>query len=204
MMGATRGLQMIAAMLAIPLFFWPAAGLTWGEQGHRVIGLIAEHYLERDVRRKIDALLAQDTSGLADSTSIADESVWADRFRDSDRSGSQVRYRQTQAWHYVDLETGQPDLVAACEEHGCIVEKISEFKKQLADTAEPPERRLLALQYLLHFVGDLHQPLHAADRHDRGGNDVLTKSNSARSGNLPPILGQRLCRRTRLAERSCR
>lgn len=163
----------------------PVAGFAWGEQGHRVIGLIAEHYLTASARGRIAALLAQDTSRLADSTSIADESVWADRFRDSDRHGSQVRYRQTQAWHYVDLEIDHPDIAAACQNHECIVDKIEGFKHALADPATPPPERVLALQFLLHLVGDLHQPLHAADEHDRGGNDVsVTSGAPPHAGNL--------------------
>jgi hypothetical protein len=176
----TLTLWLLVAALLMP----PSTGFAWGEEGHRVIGLIADHYLTPAVRQKIASLLAQDDSGLADSVSIADESLWADRYRDSDRDGSQVHYRQTQSWHYVDLEVDRPDLAAACRHRACIVDKIEQFRGELAGTATAPGERLLALQFLLHFVGDLHQPLHAADEHDRGGNEVLVTSGPDREGNL--------------------
>jgi len=113
------------------------------------------------------------------------EATWADKFRDSDRDTAKVHYNQTRNWHFVDLELDGPDLQAAC--HGrpvlpketpaslgpaddCIVDKIDEFSAELENPATRDPERRLALQYLLHFVGDVHQPLHAGDDHDRGGN----------------------------------
>ena len=81
----------------------------------------------------------------------------------------------------------QPDLTAACygfpplaaaqpasagPAQDCIVDKINEFFVELKNPATPPAERLLALKFLIHFIGDLHQPLHAADHHDRGGNCI--------------------------------
>jgi hypothetical protein len=162
-------------------------------------GLIAERYLTPGVRAKVASLLAGDSSGLTRTAGIADEATWADKFRDSDRDTDQVHYRQTRAWHYVDVELDRPDVDAACFGHpaltpgsrasegpaeDCILDKIEEFRRELRSTATPPNERLRALQFLLHLVGDLHQPLHAADDHDRGGNDLLVKTASHRGGNL--------------------
>jgi hypothetical protein len=164
----------------------PAAAEAWGDEGHEVIGLIAEHFLTPSVRLKVNALLATDTSHLTADTSLASETTWADRFRDSDRNSGGARYRATREWHYVDIKIRDGDLDAACfgsarlprdrpasaaPAHRCIVDQIAAFSDELASPATPAGERLVALQFLLHFVGDLHQPLHASDDQDRGGND---------------------------------
>src|ERR1700744_2370899 len=85
---------------------------AWGDEGHEVIGLIADHYLAPAVRTRVAALLAGDGTGLV-ARDIAGESTWADKYRDSDRDSSQVRYLQTRNWHFVDLEIQGPDLTGA-------------------------------------------------------------------------------------------
>ncbi len=170
---------------------WLMLGLTlgrpagaWGDEGHEIVGLIAWHYLTPHVRARVQALLATDATDLV-PRDIAHESTWADKYRDSDRDGSRRRYRATRDWHFVDLELDGVDLEAACHgrprlppdtpasrgpEDDCIVDKIEEFRAELQSPRTDPGERLLALEFLLHFVGDLHQPLHAADDHDQGGN----------------------------------
>jgi S1/P1 Nuclease len=161
----------------------PAYG--WGDEGHEVVGLIADHYLGPAVRTKVNAILAGDTTRLTPNTHIDQEATWTDKFRDSDRGTTRLHYKQTRDWHFVDLELDAPDLQAAC--HGrpvlpkdtpaslgpgddCIVDKIDEFTAELESPVTGDPERRLALLFLLHFVGDVHQPLHAADDHDRGGN----------------------------------
>jgi hypothetical protein len=173
------------ALLWVLAFGHSAPVAAWGDEGHEVVGLIAEHFLEPEVERRVTALLATDTSGLTVDTSIASETTWADRFRDSDRASTQVRYRGTRNWHFVDLELAGADLDAACAHapplapsslasegpaEDCVVHKIEEFRRELAGPTTTAPERLRALQFLLHLVADVHQPLHAADDHDRGGN----------------------------------
>src|SRR6202035_2254805 len=129
-------------------------------------------------------MLAADTDNLT-AHDIADEATWADKYRDSDRKGAKERYLATRLWHFVDIELFKPDLDQACfgrprlpdgtvasngPAQACIVDKIEQFTAELADPGTNPEERLLALKFLLHLIGDLHQPLHAADDHDSGGN----------------------------------
>lgn len=184
---------------------WVAAGLciggpagAWGDEGHEIVGSIAEHYLTPAVRVRVQALLATDDTGLC-ARDIAHESTWADKYRDSDRDGSKQRYYATRNWHFVDLELDGVDLNRAC--HGrpplpegtpasrgpaddCIVDKIEEFRVELRSPRTDPRERLLALQFLLHLVGDLHQPLHAADDHDQGGNKKIVSAPGIGTGNL--------------------
>jgi len=171
---------------------------AWGDEGHEVIGLIADHYLEPAVRKRVQALLAGDATGLT-AKDIVHEAAWADRFRDSDRNTSKVRYEQTRNWHFVDLELAGADLESACfgrphlapgspaslgPANDCVIDKIDEFSAELKNPATGEQERRLALQFLLHFVGDLHQPLHAADDHDQGGNRKIVSAPGIASNNL--------------------
>jgi hypothetical protein len=155
-----------------------------GDQGHRIIALIAERYLDPTTRTQLGAILGGDTDSLT-SHDIAGESMWADKYRDSDRNGTGERYRRTRQWHFVDIELDGPNLDEACHNHprlapgilasrgpadACIVDKIDQFEAELANPETAPDERLVALKFLLHLVRDVHQPLHAADDHDAGGN----------------------------------
>jgi hypothetical protein len=66
----------------------------------------------------------------------------------------------------------------------CVVDKIEQFAAELASPKTDPEEQIVALKFLLHFVGDLHQPLHSADDHDRGGNDKRVSADTFKAGNL--------------------
>jgi hypothetical protein len=186
-------------LVGLMLLLRPATGHCWGDEGHEIVGLIAEHYLEPAVRARVAALLAQDASGFTRGTGIAEEATWADKFRDSDRGSTQRHYNQTREWHYIDIELDRPDLDDACfrhpartvgrkasegPAHDCILDKIDEFRAELRSPTTGVEERRLALQFLLHLVGDLHQPLHAADNHDHGGNDIRVKGAASSPGNL--------------------
>jgi S1/P1 Nuclease len=108
-------------------------------------------------------------------------------------------HRETAAWHFVDIEIDQPDLERACfgfpalpreawasrgPAQDCVVNKIEEFSAELKSPSAPAAERLLALKFLIHFVGDLHQPLHAADHQDRGGNCVSLSAPLGAQNNL--------------------
>lgn len=168
----------------------PAPARAWSEGGHRAIALVAQHYLHSRTRERIEALLSGDDTALVPDRGLASESVWADRWRDADRYGSKVNYLGTRQWHFVNLPllpAGQPpDLSAACfgrpplpegsrastgPARACIVDKIEQFRATLASREAPRDERRRALQFLLHLVGDVHQPLHTIDDGDHGGND---------------------------------
>lgn len=156
----------------------PAPAVAWGNEGHETIALIARGYLTADVRATVDAILASDTDTLT-APDLVSRATWADAWRGAG-------HRETASWHFVDIELGAPDLRTACfgfpaaatpasagPVQDCVVDKVREFTAELASPATSQLERVLALKYLLHFVGDLHQPLHAANNQDRGGNCVL-------------------------------
>jgi hypothetical protein len=188
----------LACALFAVVLIKPHQATAWGDEGHKVIALLAEHYLDPPVRAKVASLLAADIDTLTDHD-IASEATWADKYRDSDRDATKIRYQATRQWHFVDIELTQPDLVAACFGHpplppgvpaskgppqACVVDKINQFAAELSDPATGASEQLLALKFLLHFVGDLHQPLHAADDHDAGGNRKLVSDEGVHPGNL--------------------
>ncbi|MDE1981816.1 MAG: S1/P1 Nuclease [Betaproteobacteria bacterium] len=192
--------------IAGALLLWalaPAAH-AWGDTGHEVVARIALHFLSPGARARVEALLADDPDPLTAHDPVS-AAVWADRYRDSPENGRRANYQQTHAWHFVDLERWHPDLARAC--HGfpalppgtpasrgpaadCVVDKIEQFNAELKPWPGPdarPERRAeaqRALKFLIHFVGDLHQPLHAIDDHDRGGNQKRVTLAGAHAGTL--------------------
>ena len=109
-----------------------------------------------------------------------------------------VRCEGTRQWHFVDIEVVAPNLDAACFGHlplpagvlasegspqACVVDKFEQFAGELGDPTTGAPERLLALKFLLHLVGDVHQPLHAADDHDAGGNRKLAAAEGLHPGN---------------------
>ena len=171
---------------------------AWGDEGHEIISLIAEHYLDPAAGAKVITLLATDTATLT-AHDIASEATWADKFRNSDRDTTRVRCEGTRQWHFVDIEVVAPNLDAACFGHlplpagvlasegspqACVVDKFEQFAGELGDPTTGAPERLLALKFLLHLVGDVHQPLHAADDHDAGGNRKLAAAEGLHPGNL--------------------
>src|ERR1700741_3581264 len=80
----------------------PRSAFAWGDEGHKVIALITEHYLDPAVRAEVATLLTADTDPLT-AHDIASEATWADKYRDSDRDTSKIRYEATWQWHFVDI-----------------------------------------------------------------------------------------------------
>ena len=159
---------------------------AWGDEGHEIVAVIAYARLTPEARQRVDALLAADKDKLT-AADFVSRATWADRYRDSDRFSTRTHYLATRQWHFVDIEIDAPDLDAACGQHpplaagtpasrgppsACLVDKIDQFAAEWRAPGTTRHERQLALKFLLHFVGDLHQPLHAADHHDRGGNAV--------------------------------
>jgi nuclease S1 len=173
------GLALAAAVLS------PRSAYAWGDEGHEITALIAWKHLDPGVKATVKQMLAADPGDLT-APEIASAATWADKHRDSDRNTTKVRYNLTREWHFVDLEIDHPDMAAACFDHpapevpaskgpakACVIDRIAAFRKELQSLPAGVSERVIALKFMLHFVGDLHQPLHAADHEDRGGNTVM-------------------------------
>lgn len=171
-------------VVAIFLLLPSTGAFAWGDLGHRTIALIAESYLDPVVKQRIDALLASDHDPTT-APDFASRATWADKYRDAGRRN--FTSTGSEKWHFTNIELDHPDVNAACFGHpplaagtpasagpaaDCAVDKVEQFAAELGNPATPPAERLLAFKFLLHLVGDLHQPLHSADNHDGGGNGI--------------------------------
>jgi hypothetical protein len=137
-------------------------GFAWGPEGHSLVARIAEAQLTPAARARALEILGP-------GSTIPSVASWADEIR---------RTRtETAPWHFIDieLERSHLDMATDCAKGDCIVSVISHFRQVLRDPATPPVERREALMFLIHFVGDLHQPLHTSDHHDRGGNTVQVR-----------------------------
>lgn len=142
---------------------------AWGVQGHVIVARLAESRLTSTARKNIRLLLGND--------GLAAVAVWADDVR-KDRN-------ETFGWHFVDIPKDADTFssprdcfrpqdkspAAPSDHHNCIVDRIDLFRQTLADPTASRNDRVEALKFLVHFVGDIHQPLHDVDE-ARGGNDI--------------------------------
>lgn len=147
--------------LCMGLLFGSAAAQAFGPDGHRIVAALAERQLAPATRAEVQRLLgAQASEGLPGLAN------WADEVRD------QQAWRHTSRWHYVNFPRGtcRYDATRDCADGRCIVAALTDQARRLADRRLNDEDRLLALRFVVHFAGDLHQPLHAGYGDDRGGN----------------------------------
>ncbi len=153
----------LIALLSLPAF-------AWGPQGHKLVALVAQDHLTPTARLNVKALLGPET--------LADVASWPDSYRPLET--------QTSAWHYVDIPADattydrdrdcpvQPNVKLGATNdvwRDCVVDRILFFEARVADTTLDQPDRAIALKYLVHFVGDLHQPFHAYGP-EKGANGI--------------------------------
>lgn len=142
----------------------PQQAHAWGRLGHRLVAALAWHDLTPQARAQIAKLL----EGEADPT-LPGIASWADELREHDPDLG----KRTGSWHYVNIAEDDCQYEAAkhCRNGNCVVEAIRAQTTILADSTRSKAERLQALKFVVHFVGDVHQPLHAGFARDKGGND---------------------------------
>lgn len=166
----SRVLLLLAALVG---FGAARPASAYWEYGHETVAAIAYRNVTPAVRARIDALLARtpmlDTPTCPART-IEQASVWADCVK---KLGDRFRYAYS--WHFQDVDICKPfDLVPPCKDGNCVSAQIERDVRLLKDRRTPLKDRVQALVFLIHFVGDLHQPLHAGEHGDEGGNKVKT------------------------------
>ncbi|HET9818966.1 MAG TPA: S1/P1 nuclease [Rhodanobacteraceae bacterium] len=154
-------------VLVIALSCAPRA-FAWGPRGHRIIARLAATRLTPQARAEVEKLLAVRGKRYLDQVAN-----WADDLRDTDPA----LYRRTRKLHYLNFQSGDClyDPPRDCRDGECVVAAITKYSSILADRSNSPAERARALAYVVHFVGDVHQPLHAGYRHDAGGNDFQVR-----------------------------
>ncbi len=159
-----RFLFLPLALLAIPT---PA--LAWWEYGHETVARIAWLEMRPETRAEVRRLLAQSArleTPTCPARTIEQASYWPDCIK-----ALGDRFNYASSWHYQNVDVCRPfDLAAPCRDGDCVSAQIERQARLLADRAVPVRERVMALAFLVHFVGDLHQPLHGGDRGDLGGN----------------------------------
>ena len=142
----------------------------WGEKGHRIVAILADTHLTEQARKEVRKLLPA-------STTLAEAAVWPDR--------EGRRITEFDRLHHVSI----PDNAAGydqqrdCRARNCMVEALNWFTSIITDVKVPINVRLIALRYVAHLVGDMHQPLHAGRGEDRNGTDI-TVSYRGETNNL--------------------
>ena len=141
---------------------------AWGPQGHRTVGAIADRLLTPPAHIGVLKLLQGDLDkfgNLSGRTTLEAVSVWADEIR-----GTPAEHGP---WHYDDVPVcGREPKARYCPDGQCNSEELKRLITLLADPHAAARERNEALKWVVHLVGDIHQPLHVADNDDRGGNRV--------------------------------
>jgi hypothetical protein len=164
-----RFVAALCGMVALLAFASPAH--AYWEYGHESVARVAWEQMRPDTRRQVAALLRQgrllETPECPVRT-IEQASVWADCVKPLGD-----RFAYVYSWHYQNVDVCKPfDLKSACKDGNCVSAQIERNARLLADPKVPTRERLMALALLVHFMGDLHQPMHAGDHQDLGGNRV--------------------------------
>ena len=172
--GMTRPLTALLAAAVLGATASPAA--AYWEYGHQTIAQIADANVRPKTRLAIRALLSHadllDTPECKAST-ISDASVWADCIKPLKDADGKPRFGYAYNWHFQDVSICRPfDLVEPCKDGNCVSAQITRDVNLLKNKTAPLKDRVQVLAFLIHFVGDLHQPLHAGEKDDKGGNDV--------------------------------
>jgi hypothetical protein len=155
-------LRHVLASLSICYLSIASPAFGWWAEGHRIVAAIAAQRLNPKAKTAVSAILPA-------GQTLESIAPWADEV---------LRERkETGCWHYINIPVGVPRQAwsAYCPEKGCVATAILKMEKILQDPAASRDERDEALRFLVHFIGDLHQPLHVGDRQDHGGNRLKVR-----------------------------
>jgi len=148
-------------LIALLLAAVSGQAFGWGSTAHRVTGEIAEAWLSPEAHLAVRDILGVET--------LAEASTWPDFMR---AHPSEFWQRTASPFHYVTVPEGKTYAEVGAPEQGDAFTALEKFSADLRDPETSAEDRALALRFIVHIIGDLHQPLHAGNGTDRGGNDV--------------------------------
>lgn len=160
----------LAAALTALLAAQPLQAFAWGPEGHRIIAALAYERLTPKARQAVDQLIshsAEQGTPSCEVRSIEDAATWPDCVRPL------PQFHYLAAMHFEDVPIcGTEPKAVYCPGGRCVSDETTRALAVLKDQHRPAVERLQALEEVVHFIGDLHQPLHAANNNDRGGNQV--------------------------------
>ena len=149
-------------MVLVLLLIAPSAVLAWGANGHRVVGRIAANHLTAEAAVAVASLIGPE--------GLDQASTWGDDIR-SDPNW-QPPLQNPSPWHFISIDDAETLETTARDPRGDVLEAIERFSAVLRDPQATRPAKQEALRFVVHFVGDVHQPLHVGRRADRGGNTV--------------------------------
>jgi len=161
------GMKKKDTLLAIVFLSISILLISWGVTGHHAIGKIAENHLTANAKNAVHELLGSET--------LADVASWADEVR------NEAEYKSTGSWHYINLPLGlsysdfQKQVEGMSEAN--VYSALLQQEKILTDKSTTREQKTVALKFIVHFVGDLHQPMHVSRAEDKGGNTIQLNYN---------------------------
>jgi hypothetical protein len=177
-------------------FLAPLPLAAWWETGHQAIARIAAFHLTSSVRARVALLLDVADSPEAVADALAKASTWADETK---------KETGTSAWHYIDLalQDTRSDIALRCKDDDCAPARIRLFARQLSSkTVEHRWSDQDALRYVVHFVGDIHQPLHTISDADLGGNCERLEAPVGQAKNLHALWDGELVNELNLSDRA--
>jgi hypothetical protein len=136
----------------------PSTVLAWGPNGHRIVGRIAMSHLTDEAARAVECLIGP---GGLDQVS-----TWPDEIRPD------PNWKKAEPWHFISIDDNETLETTARNPAGDVVEAIQRLEGVLRNPQASRQDRQEALKFLVHFVGDIHNPLHVGRRADRGGNTI--------------------------------
>lgn len=172
--------RLLTALLITSLVC-PLPAYSWWETGHQTIARVAAAHLTPAARTRVARILGVEDSPEAVADALAKASTWADETKNETKTGN---------WHYVDLalQDHKSDIPERCQNDDCSPARVRLFAEQLAAQPGHPANtrwsQLDALRYVVHLVGDIHQPLHDVSDADLGGNCELLDPPIGKAKNL--------------------
>ena len=154
------------SLLCCSLFITSTNCLAWGQQGHRVTGQIAESYLNAQSKQQLSAIMGAE--------SLAESATYPDEMR---ASKDEFWQKTANPYHYVTLADGEHYHNHDAPDEGDAVTALKKFTEVLQNSKSSAADKQLAVRFIVHLIGDLHQPLHvsAKARDDMGGNKIKLK-----------------------------
>lgn len=146
-------------IILFSLVFLQTEVLAWGKIGHRIVGEVAERNIDAKTKKAIQELLVNDD--------LARASTWADEIRSEPKV-----WGYSFPWHYVSIPDGKSYFDQKRVREGDVIEALFRLEDVIRDSKLPKEERVKALRFYVHFLGDLHQPLHVGRADDLGGNRI--------------------------------
>lgn len=158
----------VLGLLALALLAWSGGAAAWSSDAHRIAARIAQEEIKPETEAAIEELLG---GGYLHTYSLSDLSTWADKVHNN------RGWEYTKKWHYVNFDYGKCRYSPKkhCRNGDCIIEALNQQIDILGDKKQPKKKRVQALKFVVHLVSDIHQPLHAAWKKDRGGNQVSVR-----------------------------